>query len=136
MPVAMNKLMEEGETNLLENQDNKKRRNSGSCIDTLKPVKSPTRLISKNKHSSLSSSETKELVSNEFLSPSYKPNNKAMNKPVSFNNLIGVGNGGDSNSRLSDFNNFGTNSATTGGIIGATVDAWEWEALTASQTFY
>ena len=30
----------------------------------------------------------------------------------------------------------GTNSATTGGIIGATVDAWEWEALTASQTFY
>ncbi len=30
----------------------------------------------------------------------------------------------------------GTNSATTGGIIGSTVDAWEWEAITASQTFY
>lgn len=30
----------------------------------------------------------------------------------------------------------GTNSATTGGIIGSTVDAWEWEAITATQTFY
>lgn len=29
----------------------------------------------------------------------------------------------------------GTNSATTGGIIGATVDAWEWEAETALQSF-
>lgn len=29
----------------------------------------------------------------------------------------------------------GTNSATTGGIIGSTVDAWEWEAVTALQTF-
>lgn len=30
----------------------------------------------------------------------------------------------------------GTNSATTGGIIGSTADAWEWEAVTALQTFY
>lgn len=30
----------------------------------------------------------------------------------------------------------GTNSATTGGIIGATVDAWEWEAITSTQSFY
>lgn len=29
----------------------------------------------------------------------------------------------------------GTNSATTGGIIGSTVDAWYWEALTVEQTF-
>lgn len=29
----------------------------------------------------------------------------------------------------------GTNSATTGGIIGSTVDAWEWEAVTALQSF-
>lgn len=29
----------------------------------------------------------------------------------------------------------GTNSATTGGIIGATVDAWEWEAHTSLQNF-
>ena len=29
----------------------------------------------------------------------------------------------------------GTNSATTGGIIGANVDAWYWEAVTVSQTF-
>lgn len=30
----------------------------------------------------------------------------------------------------------GTNSATTGGIIGSTADAWEWECITASQTYY
>lgn len=30
----------------------------------------------------------------------------------------------------------GTNSATTGGIIGSTVDAWMWEATTSSQTYY
>lgn len=30
----------------------------------------------------------------------------------------------------------GTNSATTGGIIGSTVDAWMWEAITATQSFY
>jgi hypothetical protein len=30
----------------------------------------------------------------------------------------------------------GTNSATTGGLIGSTVDAWEWTAVTASQSFY
>ena len=30
----------------------------------------------------------------------------------------------------------GTNSATTGGIIGSTVDAWEWTVVTASQTYY
>lgn len=30
----------------------------------------------------------------------------------------------------------GTNSATTGGIIGSTVDAWAWEAVTASQSYY
>lgn len=29
----------------------------------------------------------------------------------------------------------GTNSATTGGIIGSTVDAWEWEAVTSQQQF-
>lgn len=29
----------------------------------------------------------------------------------------------------------GTNSATTGGVIGATVDAWEWEATTSQQAF-
>jgi hypothetical protein len=29
----------------------------------------------------------------------------------------------------------GTNSATTGGIIGSTADAWEWEATTALQSF-
>lgn len=29
----------------------------------------------------------------------------------------------------------GTNSATTGGIIGSTADAWEWEAETALQSF-
>jgi len=29
----------------------------------------------------------------------------------------------------------GTNSATTGGIIGSTEDAWEWEAITADQSF-
>ena len=29
----------------------------------------------------------------------------------------------------------GTNTATTGGIIGATVDVWEWHALTSIQTF-
>ena len=29
----------------------------------------------------------------------------------------------------------GTNSATTGGIIGSTVDAWEWEAVTSAQQF-
>jgi hypothetical protein len=30
----------------------------------------------------------------------------------------------------------GTNSATTGGLIGAAVDAWMWEAVTASQSYY
>lgn len=30
----------------------------------------------------------------------------------------------------------GTNSATTGGIIGSTADAWMWEAVTSSQTYY
>lgn len=30
----------------------------------------------------------------------------------------------------------GTNSATTGGIIGSTTDAWMWEAITCTQTFY
>lgn len=30
----------------------------------------------------------------------------------------------------------GTNSATTGGIIGSTTDAWEWECITSSQTSY
>lgn len=30
----------------------------------------------------------------------------------------------------------GTNSATTGGLIGSTVDAWMWEAVTSSQTYY
>lgn len=30
----------------------------------------------------------------------------------------------------------GTNSASTGGIIGSTGDAWEWECVTASQSFY
>ena len=30
----------------------------------------------------------------------------------------------------------GTNSATTGGIIGSTADAWAWEAVTSLQTFY
>lgn len=29
----------------------------------------------------------------------------------------------------------GTNSATTGGIIGSTVDVWEWRAITSLQTF-
>lgn len=29
----------------------------------------------------------------------------------------------------------GTNSATTGGIIGSTVDAWEWEATTSQQSY-
>ncbi len=29
----------------------------------------------------------------------------------------------------------GTNSATTGGIIGANVDAWEWECVTSAQQF-
>lgn len=29
----------------------------------------------------------------------------------------------------------GTNSATTGGIIGSTVDAWEWEATTSQQSW-
>ena len=29
----------------------------------------------------------------------------------------------------------GTNAATTGGIIGSTVDAWEWEAYTSLQSF-
>jgi len=29
----------------------------------------------------------------------------------------------------------GTNSATTGGIIGSTVDVWEWRAITSTQTF-
>lgn len=29
----------------------------------------------------------------------------------------------------------GTNSATTGGIIGSTVDAWEWECYTSQQSF-
>ncbi len=29
----------------------------------------------------------------------------------------------------------GTNSASTGGIIGSTVDAWEWRAITSSQTY-
>jgi len=29
----------------------------------------------------------------------------------------------------------GTNSATTGGIIGSTVDVWEWKAITSSQTY-
>lgn len=29
----------------------------------------------------------------------------------------------------------GTNSATTGGIIGSTVDAWEWEAVTSQQNY-
>jgi len=29
----------------------------------------------------------------------------------------------------------GTNAATTGGIIGATVDVWEWRALTSTQEF-
>lgn len=30
----------------------------------------------------------------------------------------------------------GTNSATTGGLIGSTVDAWMWEATTSTQTYY
>ncbi len=30
----------------------------------------------------------------------------------------------------------GTNSATTGGIIGSTVDAWMWECVTSTQSFY
>lgn len=30
----------------------------------------------------------------------------------------------------------GTNSATTGGIIGSTVDAWLWRAITTTQSFY
>jgi len=30
----------------------------------------------------------------------------------------------------------GTNSATTGGVIGSTVDAWEWEIHTSLQTYY
>lgn len=30
----------------------------------------------------------------------------------------------------------GTNSATTGGIIGSTVDAWMWRAITTTQSFY
>lgn len=30
----------------------------------------------------------------------------------------------------------GTNSASTGGLIGSTVDAWAWEAVTSSQSFY
>lgn len=30
----------------------------------------------------------------------------------------------------------GTNSATTGGIIGSTADAWEWTAITSTQTYY
>jgi len=30
----------------------------------------------------------------------------------------------------------GTNSATTGGLISSTVDAWMWEATTSSQTYY
>jgi hypothetical protein len=30
----------------------------------------------------------------------------------------------------------GTNSASTGGIIGSSVDAWMWEATTSSQTYY
>lgn len=30
----------------------------------------------------------------------------------------------------------GTNSATTGGIIGSTVDAWAWECISSSQTYY
>lgn len=30
----------------------------------------------------------------------------------------------------------GTNSATTGGIIGSTVDAWEWEIVSSTQNFY
>lgn len=30
----------------------------------------------------------------------------------------------------------GTNSATTGGIIGSTADAWMWECVTSSQTYY
>lgn len=30
----------------------------------------------------------------------------------------------------------GTNSATVGGIIGSTVDAWMWECVTASQSYY
>jgi hypothetical protein len=29
----------------------------------------------------------------------------------------------------------GTNAATTGGLIGATVDVWEWRAITSQQTF-
>jgi len=29
----------------------------------------------------------------------------------------------------------GTNSATTGGIIGSTTDAWEWEAVTSQQNY-
>jgi len=29
----------------------------------------------------------------------------------------------------------GTNSATTGGIIGATTDVWQWRAITSSQTY-
>lgn len=29
----------------------------------------------------------------------------------------------------------GTNSATTGGIIGSTVDVWEWRAITSTQTY-
>ena len=29
----------------------------------------------------------------------------------------------------------GTNSATTGGIIGSTIDVWEWRAITMSQEF-
>lgn len=30
----------------------------------------------------------------------------------------------------------GTNSATTGGVIGSTVDAWMWRAITTTQSFY
>lgn len=30
----------------------------------------------------------------------------------------------------------GTNSATTGGIIGSTVDAWQWECIASTQTYY
>lgn len=30
----------------------------------------------------------------------------------------------------------GTNAVTTGGIIGSTVDAWMWEAVTCNQTYY
>jgi len=29
----------------------------------------------------------------------------------------------------------GTNSATTGGIIGSTVDAWEWECFSAAESY-